>query len=93
MLGEVVASWKPLVTREADRYIVQVEDSYLVTGHSGVGGAAKIARVMGKSRYGSIRIIGGQSVTVMINDVVQRMSSRRSGGFSAFTALGRYCQN
>lgn len=74
MLGEVVvASRKPLVTRKADRYIVEVEDSYLANGHSGLE-VLQRSPGLWVSPDGSIRIIGGQSVTVMINDVVQRMS-------------------
>lgn len=74
LLGEVVvASRKPLVTRKADRYIVQVEDSYLANGHSGLE-VLQRSPGLWVSPDGSIRIIGGQSVTVMINDVVQRMS-------------------
>ena len=74
LLGEVVvASRKPLITRRADRYIVQVEDSYLANGHSGLD-VLQRSPGLWVSPDGSIRIIGGQSVTVMINDVVQRMS-------------------
>jgi hypothetical protein len=74
LLGEVVVtSKKPLVTRRADRYIVQVEDSYLANGHSGLD-VLQRSPGLWVSPDGAIRIIGGQSVTVMINDVVQRMS-------------------
>lgn len=74
LLGEVVvASRKPLVTRKADRYIVQVEDSYLANGHSGLE-VLQRSPGLWVSPDGSIKIIGGESVTVMINDVVQRMS-------------------
>lgn len=74
LLGEVVVtSRKPLITRRADRYIVQVEDSYLANGHSGLD-VLQRSPGLWVSPDGSIRIIGGQSVTVMINDVVQRMS-------------------
>jgi outer membrane receptor protein involved in Fe transport len=81
LLGEViVASGKPLVTRRADRYIVQVEDSYLANGHSGLE-VLQRSPGLWVSPDGSIRIIGGQSVTVMINDVVQRMSSAELADF------------
>jgi outer membrane receptor protein involved in Fe transport len=81
MLGEVVvASRKPLVTRKADRYIVQVEDSYLANGHSGLE-VLQRSPGLWVSPDGSIRIIGGQSVTVMINDVVQRMSGAELADF------------
>src|SRR6185436_18467981 len=37
LLGEVtVVSKKPLVSRKADRYIVNVEDSYLSSGRTGL---------------------------------------------------------
>lgn len=81
MLGEVVvASRRPLVTRKADRYIVQVEDSYLANGHSGLE-VLQRSPGLWVSPDGSIRIIGGQSVTVMINDVVQRMSGAELADF------------
>lgn len=81
LLGEVVvASRKPLITRRADRYIVQVEDSYLANGHSGLD-VLQRSPGLWVSPDGSIRIIGGQSVTVMINDVVQRMSAAELADF------------
>lgn len=75
LLGEVkVVSKKPLVTRKADRYIVNVEDSYLGSGRTGLE-VLQHSPGLWVNPQGDIRIIGGQSVTVMINDVVQRMSS------------------
>src|ERR1044072_1673860 len=63
LLGEVVvASPKPLVTRKADRYIVQVEDSYLANGHSGLE-VLQRSPGLWVSPDGSIRIIGGAAVT------------------------------
>jgi outer membrane receptor protein involved in Fe transport len=80
-LGEVVvASRKPLITRRADRYIVNVEDSYLANGQSGLD-VLQRSPGLWVSPDGSIRIIGGQSVTVMINDVVQRMSGAELADF------------
>lgn len=73
-LGEViVSSRKPLVTRKADRYIVNVENSYLANGQSGLDVLSRSPGLW-VTGNGSIRITGGQAVTVMINDVVQRMS-------------------
>lgn len=73
-LGEVVVtSRKPLVTRQADRYTVNVEDSYLASGRTGLE-VLQHSPGLWVSPTGDIRIIGGQTVTVMINDVVQRMS-------------------
>jgi len=75
LLGEVkVVSKKPLVSRKADRYIVNVEDSYLSSGRTGLE-VLQHSPGLWVNPQGDIRIIGGQSVTVMINDVVQRMSS------------------
>ncbi|HEX2628856.1 MAG TPA: TonB-dependent receptor, partial [Chitinophagaceae bacterium] len=75
VLGEVVVtSKKPLVTRKADRYIVNVEDSYLANGQNGLE-VLQRSPGLWVSPNGEIRIVGGQTVTVMINDVVQRMSS------------------
>lgn len=75
LLGEVVVSGKkPLITKHTDRYIVNVEDSYLANGRSGLE-VLQRSPGLWVSPDGSIRITGGQSVTVMINDVVQRMSS------------------
>jgi hypothetical protein len=81
LLGEVVvASKKPLVTRRADRYIVQVEDSYLANGQSALD-VLQRSPGLWVGPDGSIRIIGGQSVTVMINDVVQRMPAAELADF------------
>ena len=74
VLNEVtVTAKKPLVTRKADRYIVNVENSYLADGNSGLDVLQKSPGLW-VSPNGSIRIRGRQAVTVMINDVVQRMS-------------------
>lgn len=74
MLGEVtVTAKKPLVTRKADRYIVNVEDSWLADGNSGLDVLRKSPGIW-VNASGSIRLKGTQAVTVMINDVVQRMS-------------------
>lgn len=80
-LGEVVvSSKKPLVTRRSDRYIVNVENSYLANGNSGLD-VLQRSPGLWVSPDGSIRITGGQTVTVMINDVVQRMSSAELADF------------
>lgn len=68
-----VSARKPMVTRKADRYIVHVENSILSTGYSGLEVLQKSPGLW-VSPDGNIRISGTQSVTVMINDVVQRMS-------------------
>lgn len=68
-----VTTTKPLVTRKADRYIVNVENSFLANGNSGLDVLQKSPGLW-VSPTGSIKIRGSQSVMVMINDVVQRMS-------------------
>ncbi|SJZ38754.1 outer membrane beta-barrel family protein [Sediminibacterium ginsengisoli] len=75
MLANVtVTATKPLVTRKADRYIVNVENSFLASAGSGLDVLERSPGVW-VSQDGSIRINGNQSVTVMINDVMQRMDS------------------
>ncbi|SFW18490.1 outer membrane beta-barrel family protein [Chitinophaga sancti] len=73
LAGVTIAGKKPLVIRKADRYIVDVENSFLANGNSGLDVLRKSPGVW-VSNNGSIRIKGSQSVLVMINDVVQRMS-------------------
>lgn len=74
VLSEVtVLARKPLVTRKADRYMVNVEDSYLANGRSGLE-VLQQAPGLWVDGSGNIRLKGNQSVTVMINDVIQRMS-------------------
>lgn len=63
----------PLVSRKADRYIVHIENSALANGYSGLDVLQKSPGLW-VSPNGNIRITGNQSVTVMINDVVQRMT-------------------
>ncbi|WP_348049539.1 TonB-dependent receptor [Mucilaginibacter sp.] len=69
-----IVAERPLVTRKADRYIVNVEGSFLANGFSGLEVLQKSPGIWVNSD-GSIRIKGNQSVMVMINDVVQRMST------------------
>ncbi len=74
LLGSVtVYSNRKLITRRADRYIVNVENSFLADGNTALEVLSKSPGVWVDSK-GSIRIKGNQAVTVMINDVVQRMS-------------------
>lgn len=68
-----VSARRPMITRKADRYIVHVENSILANGFSGLEVLQKSPGLW-VSPDGNIRITGNQSVTVMINDVVQRMS-------------------
>lgn len=63
----------PMVTRKADRYIVHIENSALANGYNGLDVLQKSPGLW-VSPDGNIRITGNQSVTVMINDIVQRMT-------------------
>lgn len=76
----VVTSKKSLVTRQADRYTVNVEDSYLASGRTALE-VLQHSPGLWVSPTGDIRITGGQTVTVMINDVVQRMPAADLANF------------
>jgi len=69
-----VTAKRPLITRKSDRYIINIENSLLATGNSGLEVLQKSPGIWVNSE-GVIRMKGNQSVTVMINDVVQRMSA------------------
>ena len=69
-----VSGNKPLIERKTDRYIVNVENGSLSQGFTAYEVLQKSPGIW-VSQDGSIRIKGNQSVMVMINDVVQRMSS------------------
>ncbi|RZL96934.1 MAG: hypothetical protein EOO88_63380 [Pedobacter sp.] len=64
---------KPLIERKTDRYIINVENGALAQGLSAFEVLQKSPGIW-VSQNGNIRIKGNQSVMVMINDVVQRMS-------------------
>jgi hypothetical protein len=68
-----VTAARPLIDRRADRYIVNVEGSMLADGNTGLEVLQRSPGVW-VGNDGSIKIKGNQSVMVMINDVVQRMS-------------------
>ena len=68
-----VTAKKPLIVRKADRYIINVESSFLANGNSGLEVLQKLPGIW-VGNDGSIRIKGNQPVMVMINDIVQRMS-------------------
>ena len=68
-----VTARKPLIVRKADRYIINVENSNLANGYSGMEVLQRAPGIWVKPN-GAIQITGGQPVTVMINDIVQRMS-------------------
>ncbi|MFL9485066.1 TonB-dependent receptor domain-containing protein [Chitinophagaceae bacterium LWZ2-11] len=64
---------KPLLTTKSDRYIINVENSFLATGNTGLEVLQKSPGIW-VDNSGAIRIKGTQSVTIMINDVIQQMS-------------------
>jgi iron complex outermembrane receptor protein len=68
-----VTANRPLVTRSADRFTIHVENSFLANGNNALD---VLQRSPGLSvdYNGVIRIRGAQGVTVMINNLVQRMS-------------------
>jgi iron complex outermembrane receptor protein len=68
-----VTSDRPLITRRADRYIINVENSFLANTGSGMD-VLRRSPGLWVDELGGIRIRGNQPVTVMINDIVQRMS-------------------
>lgn len=70
--GLVITGQRALVTRAVDRYIVNVEGSYLAEGKSGLE-VLRQSPGLWVDGNGSIRIKGSQQVTVMIDNVVQRM--------------------
>lgn len=73
-LGNVtVTTKKPLVTHRTDRFIINVENSFLANGNSGLD-VLQRSPGLWVDNTGNIRIRSNQSVMVMINDVVQRMS-------------------
>jgi hypothetical protein len=75
MLATVnVIAQRPLVERKVDRYIVNVEGSPLANGNSALEVLQRSPGIWVNGE-GAITISGNQSVMVMINDVVQRMSS------------------
>jgi hypothetical protein len=69
----VILSSKQIITRKADRYVINVENSYLANAGNGLD-VLQRSRGLWVNTDGSIRLKGNQPVMVMINDVVQRMS-------------------
>jgi iron complex outermembrane receptor protein len=73
-LGNVtVTASKPLVTRRSDRYTINVENSFLANGNNGLEVLQRSPGIW-VDNNGGIQIRGNQAVTVMINDIIQRMS-------------------
>ncbi|WP_090390443.1 TonB-dependent receptor domain-containing protein [Niabella drilacis] len=74
MNNVTVAASRPLVERKADRYIVNVEGTPLADGNNALEVLQKAPGIW-VDPNGGIRIQGNGPVTVMINDVVQRMAA------------------
>lgn len=68
-----VTANRPLIERKADRFVVNVEGSALALGNTALEVLQKSPGLW-VSADGAIKLRGNQSVMVMINDVVQRMS-------------------
>jgi hypothetical protein len=68
-----VLATKNLITRKSDRYIINVENSFLSDGFSALEVLQKSPGIWVDGN-GTITLKGNQPVMVMINDVVQRMS-------------------
>lgn len=64
---------RPLIERKADRFVVNVEGSTLALGNNALEVLQKSPGLW-VTGDGAIKLRGNQSVMVMINDVVQRMS-------------------
>lgn len=80
MSGVTVSARKPLVIRRADRFILDIENSSLANGNSAFEVLQQSPGVWVNSD-GSIRIKNNQPVVVMINDVIQRMSTEELAEF------------
>lgn len=68
-----VTANRPMIERKADRFLVNVEGSALAMGYNALEVLQKSPGLW-VSANGDITLRGNQSVMVMINDVVQRMS-------------------
>lgn len=80
LAGVTVTGKANLVTRKSDRYIIHVENSPLANGLSGTEVLQRSPGVW-VDNMGNIRLKGNQPVTVMINDVVQRMEAEELADF------------
>ncbi|MBX3254387.1 MAG: TonB-dependent receptor [Chitinophagaceae bacterium] len=70
----------PLLTRKSDRHIINVESSAFANGFSA---AEVLQRSPGVwvDNMGNIRLKGTQPVTIMVNDVVQRLGNEELADF------------
>ncbi|MGN6490379.1 MAG: carboxypeptidase-like regulatory domain-containing protein [Agriterribacter sp.] len=80
-LAEVTVRGKAnLITRKSDRYIINIENSPLANGLSGTEVLQRSPGIW-VDNMGNIRLKGNQPVTIMINDVVQRMDAGELADF------------
>lgn len=75
-----VTAKTPMLTRKADRLVVNVEGSYLANGNNGLELLQKTPGIW-VDNEGNIRIKGNQNAVVMINDMVQSMPSNELADF------------
>lgn len=68
-----VTAKRTLVERKVDRSVINVENSFLSNGFTGLD-VLQRSPGLWVDNNGTIRINGSRSVTVMINDIIQRMS-------------------
>jgi outer membrane receptor protein involved in Fe transport len=68
-----VTSTKPLITRKADRYILNVENSFLSSGYNAMDILQRSPGIW-IDNSGVIKLRGKTNITVMINGVLQRMN-------------------
>ena len=81
ILGSVtVIAQKPSIVRKVDKYIIDIENSFLASGNTGLEVLQKSPGIM-VDNEGNIRVKGAQPVTVMINNVVQRMTGEELADF------------
>ncbi len=74
MLSDIViTTQQPLILHKADRYIINVENSFLSTGYS-ANEILERSPGIWIDNENVIRIRGNRTVSVMVNGVVQRMS-------------------
>ena len=71
--GVTVTARKPLVTRKTDRFIINVAESFLANGRTGLE-VLQHAPGIWVDAGGAIRLQGNKPVTIMINQRVLRMS-------------------
>jgi Outer membrane protein beta-barrel family/CarboxypepD_reg-like domain len=68
-----VTGKRPVITRKADRYLVNVENSFLATGYTALEILQHSPGLL-ITNDGLIKFRGNKSITVMINNVQQKMA-------------------